>query len=223
MDMYNKVLLYTAVLRPIISYGCPVWGYAAKTNINILESTANYLGFLLRLSRHPPPTPCHHVIYVPPASQSGSFMLPIKDYSTTPGNTHYSCYGTEERSAFHVPINHTQKIHKRDDYPPIVGRLCDQEDHEERGSKDRAASTCGPHSDSFNDTSRRRRSNCPETISRHLAEANLKSKRRFCALHLTPEHRPLLLQWCQARLMWNVTDWHRVAACIAAGGGPTRY
>ncbi|GFT95937.1 uncharacterized protein TNCV_312611 [Trichonephila clavipes] len=36
----------------------------------------------------------------------------------------------------------------------------DQEDHEERGSKDRAASTCGPHSDSFNDTNRRRRSNC---------------------------------------------------------------
>ncbi|GFW37902.1 hypothetical protein TNCV_4631041 [Trichonephila clavipes] len=32
--------------------------------------------------------------------------------------------------------------------------------HEERGSKDRAASTCGPHSDSLNDTSRRRRSNC---------------------------------------------------------------
>ncbi|GFX52523.1 hypothetical protein TNCV_4325391 [Trichonephila clavipes] len=31
---------------------------------------------------------------------------------------------------------------------------------EERGSKDRVASTCGPHSDSFNDTSRRRRSNC---------------------------------------------------------------
>ncbi|GFW82458.1 uncharacterized protein TNCV_3819371 [Trichonephila clavipes] len=36
----------------------------------------------------------------------------------------------------------------------------DQEDHEERESKNRAASTCGPHSDSFNDTSRRRRSNC---------------------------------------------------------------
>ncbi|GFV56041.1 hypothetical protein TNCV_2266271 [Trichonephila clavipes] len=32
--------------------------------------------------------------------------------------------------------------------------------HEERGSKDRAASTCGSHSDSFDDTSRRRRSNC---------------------------------------------------------------
>ncbi|GFW17050.1 uncharacterized protein TNCV_2761741 [Trichonephila clavipes] len=36
----------------------------------------------------------------------------------------------------------------------------DQEDHEERGSKDRAVSTCGPHSGSFNDTTRRRRSNC---------------------------------------------------------------
>ncbi|GFU69348.1 uncharacterized protein TNCV_3210121 [Trichonephila clavipes] len=35
----------------------------------------------------------------------------------------------------------------------------DQEDHEERGSKDRAASTCGSHSDSFNDRSRRRPSN----------------------------------------------------------------
>ncbi|GFU38790.1 RNA-directed DNA polymerase from mobile element jockey [Trichonephila clavipes] len=41
MDMYNKVLLYTAVLRPTISYGCPVWGYAAKTNINILDVAQN--------------------------------------------------------------------------------------------------------------------------------------------------------------------------------------
>ncbi|GFW56980.1 hypothetical protein TNCV_3472641 [Trichonephila clavipes] len=36
----------------------------------------------------------------------------------------------------------------------------DQENDEERGSKDRAASTCGLQSYSFNDTSRRRRSNC---------------------------------------------------------------
>ncbi|GFU95908.1 hypothetical protein TNCV_252591 [Trichonephila clavipes] len=68
--------------------------------------TANYLGFLLRLSRLPPPTPCHLVIfYVTPASQSGSSMLPIKVYSTVPGNIHYSCSGTEERFAFHVPLN----------------------------------------------------------------------------------------------------------------------
>ncbi|GFW32349.1 transposable element Tc1 transposase [Trichonephila clavipes] len=50
----------------------------------------------------------------------------------------------------------------------------------------------------------------PQTISRHLAEANLKSKRPFRALTLTPEHRQLRLQWCQARSMWNVTDWQKV-------------
>ncbi|GFX26863.1 HTH_Tnp_Tc3_2 domain-containing protein [Trichonephila clavipes] len=50
----------------------------------------------------------------------------------------------------------------------------------------------------------------PQTISRHLAEANLKSKRSFRALPLTPEHRQLCLQWCQARSMWNVTDWQKV-------------
>ncbi|GFU20277.1 transposable element Tc1 transposase [Trichonephila clavipes] len=49
-----------------------------------------------------------------------------------------------------------------------------------------------------------------QTISRHLAEANLKSKRPFRALPLTPEHRQLRLQWCQARSMWNVTDWQNV-------------
>ncbi|GFW87846.1 transposable element Tc1 transposase [Trichonephila clavipes] len=47
----------------------------------------------------------------------------------------------------------------------------------------------------------------PQTISRHLGEANLKSKHPFRALPLTPEHRQLRLQWCQARSMWNVTDW----------------
>ncbi|GFV88809.1 transposable element Tc1 transposase [Trichonephila clavipes] len=50
----------------------------------------------------------------------------------------------------------------------------------------------------------------PQIISRHLAEANLKSKRLFCAFPLTPEHRQLLLQWCQARSMWNVTDSQKV-------------
>ncbi|GFS57697.1 transposable element Tcb1 transposase [Trichonephila clavipes] len=51
----------------------------------------------------------------------------------------------------------------------------------------------------------------PQTIPRHLAKANLKSKRSFRALALTPEHRQLRLQWCQARSIWNVTDWQKVA------------
>ncbi|GFS57396.1 HTH_Tnp_Tc3_2 domain-containing protein [Trichonephila clavipes] len=50
----------------------------------------------------------------------------------------------------------------------------------------------------------------PQTISRHHAEINLKSKRTFRALPLTPEHRQLRLQWCQARSMWNVTDRQKV-------------
>ncbi|GFT02431.1 transposable element Tc1 transposase [Trichonephila clavipes] len=50
----------------------------------------------------------------------------------------------------------------------------------------------------------------PRTISRYLAEANLKSKRFFRALPLTPKHWQLRLQWCQARSMWNVTDWQKV-------------
>ncbi|GFW03411.1 uncharacterized protein TNCV_1739611 [Trichonephila clavipes] len=46
-------------------------------------------------------------------------------------------------------------------YPRLENRVwSDQEENEDRGSKDRAASTCGPHSDSFNDTSRSRRSKC---------------------------------------------------------------
>ncbi|GFX78710.1 transposable element Tcb2 transposase [Trichonephila clavipes] len=49
----------------------------------------------------------------------------------------------------------------------------------------------------------------PQTISRHFAESNLKSKRPFRALPLTPEHRQLHLQWCQARSTWNVTDWQK--------------
>ncbi|GFS74612.1 HTH_Tnp_Tc3_2 domain-containing protein [Trichonephila clavipes] len=39
----------------------------------------------------------------------------------------------------------------------------------------------------------------PQTISGDLAEANLKSKRPFRVLPLTPEHRQLRVQWCQAR------------------------
>ncbi|GFV17852.1 HTH_Tnp_Tc3_2 domain-containing protein [Trichonephila clavipes] len=50
----------------------------------------------------------------------------------------------------------------------------------------------------------------PQSISRHLAKANFESKPPFRTLPLTPEHRQLRLQWCQARSMWNVTDWQKV-------------
>ncbi|GFV81765.1 HTH_Tnp_Tc3_2 domain-containing protein [Trichonephila clavipes] len=49
-----------------------------------------------------------------------------------------------------------------------------------------------------------------QTTSRHLAEANLKSKSPFRALPLNPEHRQLRLKCCQARSTWKVTDWQKV-------------
>ncbi|GFV16314.1 hypothetical protein TNCV_999951 [Trichonephila clavipes] len=42
MTIENKVLLYTAVLRPILSSGCPVWGYAAKSNFPFCNSLNNF-------------------------------------------------------------------------------------------------------------------------------------------------------------------------------------
>ncbi|GFW84614.1 transposable element Tcb2 transposase [Trichonephila clavipes] len=97
-------------------------------------------------------------------------------------------------------------------YPRAENRVwSDQEDHEERGSKD---GTAKPYADLTVTRStiqcRRRRSNCSTNNFRHLAEANLKSKRPFRALPLTPEHRQLRLQWCQARSMRNVTYWQKV-------------
>ncbi|GFX02470.1 transposable element Tcb2 transposase [Trichonephila clavipes] len=72
-------------------------------------------------------------------------------------------------------------------YPRAENRVwSDQEDHEEIRSKDRAASTCGPHRE------------------------NLKSERPSRVLPLTPEHRQLHLQWRQAKSMWNVADWQKV-------------
>ncbi|GFW47415.1 RNA-directed DNA polymerase from mobile element jockey [Trichonephila clavipes] len=43
LNIYNKVLVYTAVLRPILAYGSPVWGYAANTNLKLLDNAQNAL------------------------------------------------------------------------------------------------------------------------------------------------------------------------------------
>ncbi|GFU02811.1 HTH_Tnp_Tc3_2 domain-containing protein [Trichonephila clavipes] len=75
-------------------------------------------------------------------------------------------------------------------------------------SKDRAASTCGPTLTRFMIGADVGVAIVTQTI--YLAETNLKSKRPFRALPLTPEHRQLRLHWCQARSMWNVTDWQKV-------------
>ncbi|GFX66427.1 HTH_Tnp_Tc3_2 domain-containing protein [Trichonephila clavipes] len=73
-------------------------------------------------------------------------------------------------------------------------RVAGQEDHEESGSKDRAASNLDPTVTRSTVRADVGVAIVPQTISRHLAEANLKLKRPFRALPLTPEHRQLRLQ-----------------------------
>ncbi|GFV85973.1 HTH_Tnp_Tc3_2 domain-containing protein [Trichonephila clavipes] len=123
------------------------------------------------------------------------------------------------------------KIYKRDDYPPIVGRLWTREGTHawKTGSGATRKSTRREDRwivrEALVDLTRTRSTIradvgiaiVPQTTSRHLAEANLKSKRPFRALPLTPEHRQLRLQWCQARSMWNVTDCKRL--CLVKNPG----
>jgi hypothetical protein len=37
LSLYNKVLVYKAILKPIWSYGIQLWGSASKSNTEILE------------------------------------------------------------------------------------------------------------------------------------------------------------------------------------------
>ncbi|GFW87595.1 uncharacterized protein TNCV_4485601 [Trichonephila clavipes] len=44
----------------------------------------------------------------------------------------------------------------------------------------------------------------------HTFQKQILNPRTLSVHSLTPEHRQLRLQWCQARSMWNVTDWQKV-------------
>ncbi|GFU54309.1 transposable element Tcb2 transposase [Trichonephila clavipes] len=95
-------------------------------------------------------------------------------------------------------------------YPRVKNRVwSDQEDHEESGSKDRAQALVDPKVTRSTIRADVGVAIVPQANSRHLAEANHKSKRPFRALPLTPKHRQLRLQWCQARSMWNVIHWQK--------------
>ncbi|GFV51821.1 transposable element Tcb2 transposase [Trichonephila clavipes] len=139
-------------------------------------------------------------------------------------------------------------------YPRVENRVwSDQEDHEERGSKDRAARTCGPHSDSFIDTSRRA-SLQQDNARPHTARVAQDFLRHFQTLPWptrSPDLSPVEHVWDQLKrqmpschsvhdLELAVQDlWahlpqdnirclinsmpDRLAVCIAAGGGPMRY
>lgn len=41
LSLENKLLIYTSLLRPILTYGCQVWSYIATTHINNLSKSQN--------------------------------------------------------------------------------------------------------------------------------------------------------------------------------------
>ncbi|GFX44395.1 hypothetical protein TNCV_1394161, partial [Trichonephila clavipes] len=68
---------------------------------------SNKSWFPHRLSTSTPSTSYHHVIYyVTPAANQVAACFPSR-FSTTTGHIHFRV-PTEERFAFHVPVNHTQ-------------------------------------------------------------------------------------------------------------------
>ncbi|GFX25448.1 RNA-directed DNA polymerase from mobile element jockey [Trichonephila clavipes] len=43
LSRHNKLLIYTLIMKPLLTYASPVWGHAAKTNINLLETAQNLI------------------------------------------------------------------------------------------------------------------------------------------------------------------------------------
>ncbi|GFQ89275.1 hypothetical protein TNCT_699981 [Trichonephila clavata] len=41
LSLRNKMLIYTLILRPVLTEACPIWGHAAYSNIKMLESAQN--------------------------------------------------------------------------------------------------------------------------------------------------------------------------------------
>ncbi|GFT14337.1 HTH_Tnp_Tc3_2 domain-containing protein [Trichonephila clavipes] len=119
-------------------------------------------------------------------------------YANDPNFVPYACtympnwrYNQKE-GAIYTSAN--SKIHKRNDYPPIVGRLWKTTRREDRKIVRQAL--VDPTVTRSTIRAAVGVAIVEQTIPRHLAEANLKSKRPFRALSLTPEHRQLRLQWC---------------------------
>ncbi|GFS47856.1 probable RNA-directed DNA polymerase from transposon X-element [Trichonephila clavipes] len=43
LSLKNRMLIYTSIIRSVLLYACPVWGHAARANINILEQSQNVI------------------------------------------------------------------------------------------------------------------------------------------------------------------------------------
>ncbi|GFS64071.1 RNA-directed DNA polymerase from mobile element jockey [Trichonephila clavipes] len=43
LNRHNKMLIYTLILKPLLTYVSPIWALAARTNIDLIESTQNVI------------------------------------------------------------------------------------------------------------------------------------------------------------------------------------
>ncbi|GFT59713.1 RNA-directed DNA polymerase from mobile element jockey [Trichonephila clavipes] len=41
LNRHNKMLIYTLILKPLLTYASPIWAHAARTDINLIESSQN--------------------------------------------------------------------------------------------------------------------------------------------------------------------------------------
>ncbi|GFW44354.1 RNA-directed DNA polymerase from mobile element jockey [Trichonephila clavipes] len=43
LNRHNKLLIYTLILKPLLTYASPIWAHAARSNINLIESSQNVI------------------------------------------------------------------------------------------------------------------------------------------------------------------------------------
>jgi hypothetical protein len=66
LSIKNKILLYKVGIRPILTYGCPVFSSAAKTHLKKIQTTQNkILKMILNVPWRTRTTTAHHQANVP--------------------------------------------------------------------------------------------------------------------------------------------------------------
>ncbi|GBN59593.1 RNA-directed DNA polymerase from mobile element jockey [Araneus ventricosus] len=115
MKRKYKILIYTAILRPIITYGCPIWGSAAKSNINKLEVLENNIirqickaGWAIPVS-----IPLHPFLFMTPC------RVPPKPLDVPDQQTSLVRFLIEELGVPHIAITTIQHDSQPVNLPPF--------------------------------------------------------------------------------------------------------
>jgi hypothetical protein len=101
IDINLALIIYKSLIRPILTYACPVWGYAANTYINKLQTFQNkVLRTITKLPRVTPIITLHEQTGIPFMSTHIK-MLTRALYRRSAGsaNTHIHDLGQYDPSA----------------------------------------------------------------------------------------------------------------------------